>query len=153
MESKSYKYLMEEPLHRFMDKVDIGDNLCWLFPYVDRFGYSRLYFGRSPEKGHRLMYRIFKGEIPNGYEIDHLCSVKNCINPDHLEAVPHKENMARLFASMRSCRRGHMYTADSHRVVKYKNDKYPSRLCLACQRIRDIKKISRRKYARTETVR
>lgn len=44
---------------------------------------------------HRLAYTEFKGEIPDGLEVDHLCSNRACINPDHLELVTHKENINR----------------------------------------------------------
>lgn len=142
------QYQLEDPMCRIMDKVDIGDNLCWLFPYTDKRGYAMVWFGRRPEKGHRFMYRVYKGEIPEGLQIDHLCMVKNCINPDHLEAVTLAENMARLFSSMTGCRRGHKYAEGNYRLVKYKNDTTTSRLCLPCQKIRDNKKIKRRRDAR-----
>lgn len=94
------------------------------------------------------MYRIYKGEIPEGMEIDHLCNTRNCINPDHLELVTHKENMARLHDSMTSCRKGHEYKDGNFRYIMQQG--YRARLCLKCQRLRDIKKIIRRRNARQE---
>lgn len=141
------QYQLEDPMHRFMDKIDIGDNLCWLFPYIDKDGYPILYFGRQTEKGHRFMYTLYKGEIPIGYEIDHLCNTKNCVNPDHLEAVTHEENMFRLFANMKACRRGHEYKIGNFRIILPKTG-YRTRLCLICQKIRDAKAIERRRNAR-----
>lgn len=140
------QFQLEDPMHRFMDKIDLGDNLCWLFPYTDKYGYATLYFGRSPEKGHRFMYTVFKGDIPNGYEIDHLCGVKRCINPDHLEAVSHTENMRRLYANMKSCRRGHEYTPENFRTTI--NNGYITRFCRVCDRLRKAK---RREDARRKT--
>lgn len=44
---------------------------------------------------HRLAYRLFKGPIPRGMEIDHLCRNRLCCNPSHLEAVTRTENIRR----------------------------------------------------------
>ena len=45
--------------------------------------------------GHRLYYRHYRGEIPDGMELDHLCRNRACVNPDHLEAVPRVVNLRR----------------------------------------------------------
>lgn len=44
---------------------------------------------------HRLMFEMFKGPIPDGMEVDHLCRNTSCVRPKHLEAVTHRENMLR----------------------------------------------------------
>lgn len=44
---------------------------------------------------HRVAYEYVHGPIPLELEIDHLCRVRDCYNPDHLEAVSHKENVRR----------------------------------------------------------
>jgi hypothetical protein len=49
----------------------------------------------STDYAHRIAYEDAKGEIPEGYTIDHLCRVRNCINPEHLEAVTLAENIRR----------------------------------------------------------
>jgi len=54
---------------------------------------------------HRYVFELFKGPIPEGYEIDHICKHwgwipfihRRCVNPDHLEAVPPSENQRRNF--------------------------------------------------------
>jgi len=38
-----------------------------------------------------------KGEIPKGLVIDHLCNIKKCVNPEHLEAVTYGENTQRAW--------------------------------------------------------
>lgn len=58
---------------------------CWLWSGrvnpINGYGY----FG--PREAHRVVYEKAKGPIPPGHEIDHLCRVRNCVNPNHLEAV------------------------------------------------------------------
>jgi hypothetical protein len=44
---------------------------------------------------HRWSYEHFVGPIPEGLHIDHLCRVRRCVNPDHLEPVTPKENYLR----------------------------------------------------------
>lgn len=46
-------------------------------------------------RAHRVSYEHFKGEIPDGYEVNHKCRQTLCINPAHLEAVTPEENIAR----------------------------------------------------------
>ncbi|MEI6536747.1 MAG: HNH endonuclease signature motif containing protein, partial [Verrucomicrobiaceae bacterium] len=53
--------------------------------------------GRVVDVAHRVSYQAFKGEIPRGFEIDHKCRCRSCVNPDHLEAVPKRVNVRRQF--------------------------------------------------------
>jgi hypothetical protein len=46
-------------------------------------------------EAHTASYRLFVGSVPGGLELDHLCRVRSCVNPDHLEAVPHAVNSGR----------------------------------------------------------
>jgi hypothetical protein len=76
--------------------VDTND--CWLYAgTISPLGYPRLRYrskGKHYNLGvHRLMYEKHKGCISADKEIDHLCVVRRCINPDHLEAVTHAENV------------------------------------------------------------
>lgn len=83
---------------RFINLLSIDSNDCWLFRTVSKSGYSN--FGINKKKAvraHRYAYELYKGKIPEGLEIDHLCSVKNCCNPEHLEAVTAKENTRRAW--------------------------------------------------------
>ena len=65
---------------------------CWLWPgKVDLRGYAKI--GSKP--AHRAVYEALVGPIPPGLQIDHLCHVRHCMNPTHLEAVTPEENQAR----------------------------------------------------------
>lgn len=68
---------------------------------------------------HRLSYFLNIGPIPEGTEIDHKCRVTLCVNPKHLEAVTHKENVLRgigkaaFNARMTDCKNGHALTGNN----------------------------------------
>jgi len=57
--------------------------------------YPRVRIGGRIVYRHRLAYEEAKGPIPEGLTVDHLCFNTRCVNPDHLEAVPNKENVRR----------------------------------------------------------
>lgn len=55
-----------------------------------------------------MTYEEFNGPVPAGMELDHLCRVRCCVNPMHLEPVTHDENMKRMKIIARViCKRGH----------------------------------------------
>lgn len=60
-------------------------------------GYGRRYGGpgRSPVLVHRYAYELLVAPIPEGMTIDHLCLVKQCVNPQHMEVVTRGENTRR----------------------------------------------------------
>lgn len=84
----------------FASKVAVaGPDDCWLWTAAaDRHGYGS--FTKPGErqvrlKAHRFAYEALVGPIPPGLELDHLCRVHACVNPNHLEPVTHRENMLR----------------------------------------------------------
>ena len=86
------------PLHeRFMSNVLPEPNSgCWLWAgFCNPGGYGKFTAGPKNEYAHRLSYRLFVGEIPQGLELDHLCRVRCCVNPSHLEPVTKSVNAIR----------------------------------------------------------
>lgn len=84
---------------------------------------------------HILMYEHVKGPVPEGLELDHLCRVHNCVNPAHLEAVTHSENVRRGEAGLHNpvkthCPQGHPYTPDNFILIKDPKGAY--RRCKQC---------------------
>lgn len=82
-------------LARFWAKVDKTKD-CWLWTAArDPNGYGRFRLNAHTVKAHRFAYTILVGPIPDGLTLDHLCKVRHCINPAHLEPVTHQENLLR----------------------------------------------------------
>lgn len=88
-------------------------------------------------RAHRFSYERAVGPIPAGLQIDHLCRVRACVNPAHLEPVTCGENVRRSWAAMprkppkTHCVHGHAYTPENTHIRK--NGAYA---CLACNAIR-----------------
>ena len=72
-----------------------NENGCLLWQKTKVDGYGRIYWQNKMQYAHRLAYEIENGKIPDGKEIDHLCRVRHCVNPKHLEAVTRIENRRR----------------------------------------------------------
>jgi len=114
-------------------------NGCWLWQgRVNADGYG-IYSGKS---AHRLAFALLGGDIPDGTEIDHLCRTRNCVNPKHMEAVTHLENVRRADFSSRPetvlslrqrakthCPQGHPYAGENLRV-----NASGGRVCRECER-------------------
>lgn len=114
----------------------IGDRLwqrvdktgeCWIWIGATRRGYGYLRTGprgSGTVQAHRLAYETLVGAIPVGLVLDHLCRVRRCVRPDHLEPVTLETNILRgtgwaaRNAAKTKCPRGHLYdriTADGYR--------------------------------------
>ena len=130
--------MIRQRLLSVLDRFVIVDDRsgCWVFTGgKNHHGYGLLGYQRDGKPTsmmlHRATYLEFVGPIPDGLVLDHLCRIRACCNPGHLEPVTHRENLHRspLTASfqqsqMTHCRRGHEFTAEntyrygSHRRCK-----------------------------------
>jgi hypothetical protein len=81
---------------------------------------------------HIAAYTELVGEIPDGYQIDHLCLNTRCCNPAHLEAVTQAENLRRQQMAITHCIRGHEFTPENTHVPAGTT----KRQCRECIKIR-----------------
>lgn len=90
----------------FWRKVEKSTD-CWLWQgRIDSDGYGRFFGGGA----HRWAYRQMVGEVPECLELDHLCRVRHCVNPAHLEPVTTAENQHRgMRATATHCKHGHIF--------------------------------------------
>lgn len=102
----------------------------WIFQGTKPNGYGQVWNGERVIGAHVAAYQLFKGPIPNGLEIDHLCRVPACINPEHLEAVTHTVNMQRgIRATKPHCAQGHLLSG--HNMYRTANGHRHCRRCNA----------------------
>ena len=86
-------------------------------------GYGRVTLNGEPYSVHRLAHELFVGPIPEGMDLDHLCRVRDCARPDHLEPVTRSENIRRgagaggvlapPYVMPETCRAGHALVGDN----------------------------------------
>lgn len=86
-------YLIKRPEYNFKTDKNTG---CWNYcSSKDSHGYGQFKVNYKNLRAHRYMYEKYNGEIPKNFDVDHLCKNPGCINPEHLEAVTHGDNIRR----------------------------------------------------------
>ena len=71
---------------------------CWLWVgSLKKNGYAQVWSSqkRCMVRAHRVYWERVHGPVPDGLELDHLCRRRSCVNPSHMEAVSHTENVRR----------------------------------------------------------
>lgn len=118
---------MIEGLARFEAKfIPVPETGCWLWIGADGGnGYGKFWDGEKVEQAHRFAYRAYRGEIPEGLQICHVCDVRSCVNPSHMFLGTAKENQLDMMRKGRfrngkmprnaktHCIHGHEYTEDN----------------------------------------
>ena len=89
---------LEKFKEKFETRIRKNKAGCWLWQASkDKDGYGQIRVGQKIRRAHRVAYSMYTGElIPVGMDIDHLCYIRACVNPDHLQLVSHDENMKNL---------------------------------------------------------
>jgi len=89
-----------EPLDKRILRLTDRSGECWLWlGRKNPKGYGQMTIAKHQRSAHRVSYETFVGPIPEGLEIDHLCRVRHCVNPGHLEAVTRSVNLRRQMAA------------------------------------------------------
>lgn len=112
------KALRERLLSKAVINFETG---CWEWTASKTGdGYGQLRAEGTMRRAHRVAYELIEGPIPEGLQLDHLCRVRHCINPAHLEPVTPVENMRRapvsvsvINAAKTRCDAGHEFTPEN----------------------------------------
>ncbi len=135
-------------VERWLDSIYL-EGSCWRSKFrLTPAGYALIRIGNRQVGVHRFAYTTFVGPIPGDLELDHVkargCRFNDCSNPDHLEAVTHRENMRRgdIVYGIRSaktyCPKGHPYSAENTYIRPQ-----GGRICRTCDRRRALRGITR----------
>lgn len=127
-------HVPKPPSHEdlFWAKVN-KTSTCWLWTgSISKKGYGNFGAGGKSRLAHRVAYQLIVGHIPVGLTLDHLCRVRNCVNPEHLEPVTGTENTRRgdagkYLADRTHCPKGHAYDDENTRY-----NRRGQRVCKAC---------------------
>jgi hypothetical protein len=137
---------------RISDRHSYKGDPCWEWTAScnKRTGYAQIGhtfdFGVFNYITHRVVYEWFVGDIPRGLVIDHLCRIKHCVNPAHLEVVTSATNTARIVwtgkpggPEQTHCNAGHPFSGDNLKWEKnYMNNgtrggSAMRKVCRACR--------------------
>lgn len=124
---------------RFWSKVDASGD-CWKWTGAsNNVGYGTFYANSTTTGAHRWAWEFLVGPILEGFEIDHLCRNRSCVNPDHLEVVDRRTNILRSQsfiaeqAHQSHCKWGHPLVESN----VYVPPEHPTwRTCRTCKRRR-----------------
>jgi hypothetical protein len=128
-----------------LQRYEVTDGGCWLWTgpmFWNGYGHiSEATFGTT--LAHRAFYEAHRGHIEER-DLDHLCRVRQCVNPDHLEAVTHAVNIQRGVEARSSgmCARGHDQTQPDARWTEPSTGRS---YCRKCKAIREKEGHERRR--------
>lgn len=137
------------PSDRFWARVDkSAPGGCWLWTgCVCSDGYGTIGVDGKTWLTHRYSWLVIHGrEIPEGLVLDHLCKVRRCVNPDHLEPVTIRVNALRSdspparHARKTHCVNGHEFTPENTSLSRKGH-----RICRTCDRRYDAAREKSRK--------
>lgn len=126
---------------RLWSRIKPSADGCWEWTgdTKSQHGYGLVFWKGHNTRVHRVVYELLIGSIPDGLTIDHLCRVRHCVNPTHLEPVTGRENTLRGFghtavnARKTHCIHGHPFTPEN---THHYSSRPKARICRACIKIR-----------------
>jgi hypothetical protein len=109
---------------------------CWIWKgVVLNGGYGQIKVKGKKFTAHRFFYELLVAPVPEGLTLDHLCRVRTCVNPVHLEPVTGRVNTLRgnnpcaQNARKTHCKQGHPLSG-TNLYLKPSG----ARICLTCRR-------------------
>lgn len=134
-------HIDEQTTRRFVANIRFTAD-CWLWlGTCNHQGYGQISIRQRKVRVHRFAYTLCVGPIPEGLTLDHLCRVRNCVRPDHLEPVTQRINLLRgetiaaRAARKTHCPQGHEYSPENtYRYLPKSGSR--ARMCRACDRDR-----------------
>ncbi len=139
--------LPRPPLERFFEKVfPVEGHWLWCAS-TNPGGYGQFNNGETMVIAHRWIYEQLVGPIPDGLDLDHLCRIRTCVNPEHLEAVTRSINLKRGYEARglkTHCAQGHPFD-DANTFVRSQG----GRGCRTCRN--NASRISKAKARATKT--
>ena len=152
---KADRPINQVEFQRFMRQVVKTDGGCWLYKgeggTKDGYGHHRQGPGQPREMAHKFSYRLHKGDVPDGMQVDHKCHTeavergecaggdecphRRCVAPHHLELVTASENTTRQAHANRmknECPKGHEFTPEN--TIVWSDGKRRCRECRAQRR-------------------
>lgn len=129
--------MKRDPIDRFWSRVTVMPTGCWLWMgslHPERYGIFCV-DGRTRMFAHKWAYKALVGEYEDGLQLDHLCKVRQCVNPAHIDPVtPAVNNRRSNSRSARNlmkthCVRGHPLSGPNL-YVNYRGN----RECKKCKR-------------------
>lgn len=93
----------------FWNTVEFPPSGCWIWTGSTGFhpNYRNHVYGhvkvpipgtdrRRSTSAHRYVWEAMYGPVPKGVDVDHICEVKLCVNPDHLQLLSHWDNCKKV---------------------------------------------------------
>jgi len=106
-------------MERVYSKIEKTKN-CWIWKgTINSQGYGVAWFNGKLHRAHRLIYEWERETIPQGMVADHICRIRNCVNPDHIEIITNGANVLRgvsqsaVNSRKKFCIRGHKFTPEN----------------------------------------
>lgn len=146
---------MPERIEALVNRYVQLDGECWVWHgWKTPNGYGHVNILGLHFMIHRVFYEYFIADIPDGLHIDHLCRVRACVNPWHLEPVTQSINNKRSTVSKHNtrkthCPQGHPY--DEENTLRIPS-RPTARYCLTCNREQSRVRRARKRETRQEGV-
>lgn len=90
-------YLDRKLLRKIFDKIKVNPQSgCWEWTGAKQWGgYGIIVWEDRSRLAHRIIFQLLVSGIPSDLHCDHLCRVRHCVNPAHIEIVTNKVNVLR----------------------------------------------------------